>query len=166
MLSTHEIQNAPPTAMKMMKLRVHWIAALFLGSFWLAASGQVTPEKSNLRPAQEKMTFSINISPLEFRLADVGKTTITVDVTNTSYRTINPEYTQFQLLVNDTLSFIFMLSGNRIQAGEWFSLPPKQHVSENLSSIADGLFPRVGEYKLQLLWKDRVGEEFWVKVLE
>jgi hypothetical protein len=152
--------------MKIKKLRVHWIAVLFLGSSWLVVSGQVTQEKSHIRQAQEKMTFAINISPLEFRLADVEKTTITLDVSNTGYTKINPEYTQFQLLVNDTVSFIFMMSGNRILAGEWFSLGPKKHVSENLSSIASGLFPRVGDYKLQLLWKDRVGDVFWVKVLE
>jgi hypothetical protein len=124
------------------------------------------PRKTAHSPSTRENDFAINISPLEFRLADVEKTTITVDVTNTGYTKINPEYTQFQLLVNDTVSFIFMMSGNRILAGEWFSLGPKKHVSENLSSIADGLFPRVGDYKLQLIWKDRVGDVFWVKVLE
>jgi archaellum component FlaG (FlaF/FlaG flagellin family) len=112
----------------------------------------------------DAIEFEIVVTPSKFNLADIGKVQIAMQVLNTGAEIIDADAHLFDLQVNGEPSMVWSLSGNGIREAKWSALPPGESVSRTWDSLAAGLFPAIGIYKLQLSWNGKMAPLVTVEV--
>lgn len=120
-----------------------------------------------MNPDSRHVQFELQVSPLQFRLADVATTKIELHVLNQGTQNVDTENYRYELLIDGESSMIWSMAiGNRMYDNKWLSLPPQDSVSEDFSSLAPRLFTHAGRYHLQLKWKELKGKTIIVEVTE
>ncbi len=94
---------------------------------------------------------TLSVQPTEFTMAQRSSVVLTLTATNKGRRTVDPGLARARLLVDGRESKAWQLAvGNGRRAPEWSALPPGESVSMSWSALGPALFPRVGEFRLEL----------------
>lgn len=135
---------------------------VFFVSCFLLAFGA-----TQLMAQKPAISFSYTVQPQKFSLQDREMVKIMLNVRNETAETIDPETHLLKLMVNGEQSIAFMLTiGNGVREAKWYQLPAGGQLSRDLSVLAKAIFPKAGEYRMQLVWKEFATEEVWVEVME